>query len=330
MSVGSLVAPIRVDSVAGWRNRLNDLVVVLLRSAATVSRRMFAGRGVGFACVLTARLLGHDGDITFRLAGGGVLVVPTSDRYWLQYLLLEGTYESDLDHFLHRCMTSDDVFLDCGANLGLWSIATSQIINDPRRVVAVEAGAETFARLEANAMANNRCFTVLHRAVGERSGDRVTFFASDSDHASSTVVEDLAPSDAAREEVETISLPDLIGERVPHADGGLTFVKLDIEGNECRALSTIPLAQGSKLVVLFEDHGRDMVHSGTRFLLDRGWAVAFIHDDGSIERLSVDRIERLSELKNDPNRGYNLVAVAPSGGAAARLLDRYPHSTLGT
>jgi FkbM family methyltransferase len=300
-------------------------VLVSLRLAVTVSRRIFAGRGRGFATVSAARLMGHEGMITFQLAGGGTYAVPSGDRYWVEPLLLERAYESDLDHFLRRCITPADAFIDCGANLGLWSIACSQIIVDPHRVVAVEAGANTFAALQANAAANGSRFTALHRAVGDRSGEVISFFASERDHVSATAVEDLAPLDARREETESVSLLDLIGE---HGSAGVSIVKLDIEGYECRVLSAIPLERGGNLLVLYEDHGRDVAHTTTRLLLERGWIVAFIDDHGSIEQISADNVERLTDLKRDPLRGYNLVAVAPSGSAAARLIDRYPDSSI--
>jgi FkbM family methyltransferase len=324
-AMGLLVAPARVTHPAPWRRVWIAAVLLSLRTAAYVSQRFLAGRGRGFASVVAARLLGHHGTITFQLAGGGTYAVASSDRYWVEPLLLEKAYESDLDHFLHRCITPTDVFLDCGANLGLWSIATAQVIKDPRRVVAVEAGAQTFEGLQANAAANGGCFTARHRAVDHTSGDRISFFASARDHASATAVEDFAPHDAQREETESVSLLDLIAE---HTNVGLVIVKLDIEGNECRALSAVPLERGGNLLILFEDHGRDSAHTPTRFLLERGWAVAFLHDDGSIERVRLENLERLTHLKQSPLLGYNLVAVAPSGRAAARLVDCYPDTSI--
>ena len=106
------------------------------------------GRGVGFACTIAARLVGSGGHTSFQLGGGGSFLVPVDDRYWLRPLLLDRSYELDLDHFLRRTLTSHDVFLDCGANLGLWSIAAARVIRDPKRVVAVEASSRTFARVD--------------------------------------------------------------------------------------------------------------------------------------------------------------------------------------
>jgi hypothetical protein len=75
-----LVAPVRVDHDAGWRKLWNRAVLLSLRLTVTVSRRFLAGPGRGFASIAAARLLGRNGLITFRLAGGGTCSVPSTDR----------------------------------------------------------------------------------------------------------------------------------------------------------------------------------------------------------------------------------------------------------
>jgi len=238
----------------------------------------------------------------------------------LTYLLLEQRYEPDLDHFLYRTLTSKDAFLDCGANLGLWSIAAARVIGDAKRVVAVEAGARTFAQLEQNWEDNNRSFTILHRAVGDVSGKQVSFFASVGDHASATLVEGLSPEDAEAEAVTTVSLLDLINDQVARqaTSDALIFVKLDIEGVERQVFGTLDPARHGNLVVLYEDHGSETDHV-TGFVLERGFRTAFLGDDGTLEHIQGDTLYRLDELKTNPTRGYNLLAVAPHGVAASRL-----------
>ncbi len=324
MTSDLLLSPVSVCSSSVGGRLWKKFVTLSLRAAATISKRLFAGRGITFACRMAARLISTDGTVTFQLAGGGILAVDVDDRYWLWALLLDGLYEPDLDHFLSRCLSCNDAFIDCGANLGIWSIAASRIIQDPRRVIAVEAGAETFSRLELNSVANADGLTALNRAVTTTSGEYVSLFASEDDHVSATVVEDLAPQDASPERVETVSLLDLIAMTESAASTGLVFVKLDIEGYEGMVLETIPAAQHDDLVVIVEEHARDIAHSNTVAVLESGYIVAFLADDGSIERITHQTLGRLTELQVNPTRGYNVVAVAPSGRAAKLVDHHYP------
>jgi hypothetical protein len=156
----------------------------------------------------------------------------------------------------------------------------------------------------------------------------VPFFASARDHAAATLVEELAPNDAHPETIRTVSLLDLARERMRgDANNALVFVKLDIEGLERQVLANIDPGQHGDFVILYEDHGRDPMKV-TAFLLERGFAIAFLADDGSVKRIRQDSLHRLDGLLN-PMRGYNLLAVDPRGVAASRLAPLYPALELG-
>ena len=319
-----LVSPVTVGKPGTSPSLVDRLVPSLLRICAAASQAVTGGRGVGLGCTLAARSMSHHGRLAFRLDSGGTFMVRTDDRYWLTYLLLAQSYETDLDHFLSRALKATDSFLDCGANLGLWSIAVSRVINDANRVLAVEAGSRTFEQLRRNWEANDRSFTTLHRALGEVSGERVSFFASVGDHASATMVQELRPDDAQEEIVTTVALIDLIAEqRVQRAaDDALIFVKLDIEGMERQLFATVDPINDGELALLYEDHGSDRDHV-TAVVLERGFHVVFLADDGSIEPIGKENLHRLDALKTNSARGYNLLAFGPSGAAAARLATVY-------
>lgn len=302
----------------------NRVVPTLLRLAVAVSNALFRGRGVGYACTVAGRLIASEGSVSFQLGGGGTFLAPVDDRYWLEPLLVERGYELDLDHFLRRMLTSSDIFFDCGANLGLWSVVAARVIPDPMRVVAVEASSRTFSRLLANWEANGRSFTLLHRALSDVTGNSVSFFASPSDPASATLVEKLSPKGAQPETVTTVSLLDLVRQwGTRKAQSALVFVKLDVEGMERQVLATIDPEQHTDLVILYEDHGSDTSHI-TAFLLERGLKIAFLSDDGTLEQIELTTLHRLDALKVSPARGYNLLAISPRGAAAGRLAEVYP------
>ncbi|MBX7539403.1 FkbM family methyltransferase [Qipengyuania sphaerica] len=298
----------------------NRAILAGLRSATALSQALSGGRAIGLACVFAAKLMSKDDWLKFDLGGGGTFGVPRNDRYWLHYLLLERQYEPDLDHFLSRMMTGGDSFLDCGANLGLWSVVASQVIDDPRRVVAIEAGKRTFSRLKRNWETNGKSFSVINKAVGLRSGDSVTFYSSESDHASATMKAELSPQDAKVELIETISVGELTDQQAEFrtSDDQLIFVKLDIEGMEREIFASIEPGKFGNVIFLFEDHGNVRDHISID-ALERGFQVAFLADDGSIEVIIQENIGRLDLLKTNPARGYNLIALSPNGMAERRI-----------
>lgn len=320
-----LVSPTRACHRNEEYSLRHRLVPWLLRSYARTARSLFGGRGIGFACLVAAKLMSSKDRIYFRLGNGAIFGVAPDDRYWLYYLLIEQEYETDLEHFLLQSIREQDSFLDCGANLGLWSTAIGRIITDARRIVAIEAGTATFSSLQSNWRMNDRSFTLLHRAIGTRTGQRVTFFASAGDHASATMVENLCPTDSLKEEVETISLNDLLEEQrtIQDRDDALVFIKLDIEGMEREVISTIAPEDNPNVIVIYEDHGSTNEHV-TAFVLEKGFSVFFLHDGGQLELITKDNIDRLTTLKENPMRGYNLVAVAPHGAALSRIASSFP------
>jgi hypothetical protein len=127
-----------------------------------------------------------------------------------------------------------------------------------------------------------------------------------------------------------VSLLDLLRDRAPRTTSdALVFVKIDVEGMEQRVLTPVYPRQHGEIVILYEDHG-NRVTPTTAFLAERGFVVAFMADDGTLERIVPTNLKRLNELKTNSARGYNLLAVAPKGAAATRLDKLYPALKLGS
>ena len=318
----TLIAPARLHEPQ-FGALVHTVAVAALRTYVRVSRRALRGRGVGFACVAVARLAARDGKVTFRLGSGGLFRVDPEDRYWVRPLLVDATYEPDLDWFLARGLRPYDHFVDCGANSGVWSVAASRVIDDRSRTVAVEAGATAFARLARNAAANPERFTTLHSALSDESGQIVEFFSDDSDTASASLVQAMATKGAASENVITVTLTDLLprAEHVAHKES-LTFLKLDIEGMEETVIGSCPTAVFDDVIVMYEDHGRDLASATTAMLLERGFVVWLLLDDRGA--VSITDATQVRPHKTDPRKGYNLVAVRPASRGEARV-----HATLG-
>lgn len=316
----ALINPVIVCK-PGSRQRLKDRAMpAILRGFALISTIVLGGRAIGLACTLVARLLGDGGTISFRLADGSIFTTNVTDRYWLYYLLLRQEYEPDIDLFLGKALKPQDSFLDCGANLGLWSIAAARIIKSRASIIAVEASSRTFALLKNNWERNGRTFTTCHRAIGIRTGELLSFFSSTADHASATLVENLSPADAEAEKVTTVSVLDLLADQRNRKDNpdALIFIKLDVEGMERDILSTLGPLSNRDIIIIYEDHGSERNHV-TQKVLELGYSAVFLGDDGTFEPITSDCLSRLGEIKSEAAKGYNFLAFAPKGAAANRV-----------
>ena len=133
-----------------------------------------------------------------------------------------------------------DIAVDCGANMG---VVTAQLAATGAKVIAFEPDPGTFATL-VEKFGQMENVTLINAAVGIGSGSvklmRADNFASNPEGASvkSTILDGGRGIDAANcVEVPLIDFPSFLREQ--QALGGVTFLKLDIEGAELEILETM-------------------------------------------------------------------------------------------
>jgi len=126
------------------------------------------------------------------------------------------------------------VFLDVGANVGLYSLfahAYAQRAKRDIRILAIEPGLETCARLEANIAANAADIQIIRAAVSDMPG---TGYLSSNDENRGEARLDARADRKAQEVVVIDTLPRICRTQ------GLTHIdamKLDVEGHDLKALT---------------------------------------------------------------------------------------------
>lgn len=147
-------------------------------------------------------------------------------------LIMQGTYQAALSYVFAQNLRPDAYYLDVGANLGFFSLWFAKLAGTTGKVAAFEANPRMASRIRDAAEINGFTLDIVEKAVDEHSGQQISFFIStnpgkSSIHAANvrSLVEEI--------HVETISIDAYLEQMAwPRLD----FIKMDIEGNDCRAL----------------------------------------------------------------------------------------------
>lgn len=157
------------------------------------------------------------------------LSIPYERMVWLQ------REEWDELLFLRKLLQENDLLIDVGANIGLWSLVGA----DLAKVIAIEPNPTTFNKLAENVKFNglHDQVTLVNKAVSDRS-KRVVFQCM-AEHNTSGISEH---ADGGME-LEAIALDDLLS-GIPTESK--IVIKVDTEGHEMESL-----AGATKLIEAF-------------------------------------------------------------------------------
>jgi FkbM family methyltransferase len=295
----------------------------ILRASASLLR-VVEYRGLRRVCRLISPFFSRNNSAVIE-QNGLRLRIYLNDAYWVRYALCGFSYEAEFAPVLDELLDPRAIFLDCGANIGYWSVYAATRIGSSNRVVAVEPSGRTFARLLENSELNGRSFTAVRKAVYSRSGEKVRLQVDPARHESNSIVPHrLALAQGYRSElVDSVTIDDLF-ESVPigNAEVSNVVVKLDVEGSEREAFRGARRLIDCGAIFIYEDHGSDPKCANTDFLLNAlGLEIHFL--DGRMKPLQIRDLKQLVGLKTCSTRGYNLVAARRESPALTRLLKAY-------
>ena len=154
-------------------------------------------------------------------------------------LYVSGTYEPHTLAMLRRFVRPGHVFVDVGANAGVFSLVASHYVGRSGRVFSFEPSQREYQRL-CDAVSLNGIgdiVTPLQAAVGARAGREVLRVASEPHSGLNTLGSDFPYKDvavSALEQVEVTTLDDCARDR---SLGRIDVIKIDIEGAEAAALA---------------------------------------------------------------------------------------------
>ena len=194
------------------------------RALRSVGARSFKGKG---------RLLHHwlqhrdPGYVGFRTLPGGGRMICSFDVPYEAMVWAHQEEETEL-RALQALLSPGDHFVDCGANVGLWSLVAAGRVGASGRVTAFEPNPSAYQRLMQNIAASGPVgdhVTAINVAVAAEPGE--VLFETGSHHNLGHIV---SKASAGSISVPAVSLDDTL------SDAPIRALKLDIEGGEAAAL----------------------------------------------------------------------------------------------
>lgn len=145
-------------------------------------------------------------------------------------------FEANERKFLNRFLRPGDVFVDVGANIGLFTLIAAKRVGPEGKVFAFEPTAKTFGRLvdnvRLNLLSNVEC---LKLALSDSSGHLQLSALGNGYDAWNSLSTVALPEVLETELVEVIDWDQFVVSR-DLGGGSVTMMKIDVEGWESRVL----------------------------------------------------------------------------------------------
>lgn len=180
---------------------------------------------------LARTLLGKRTDIreaVVRDRLGFIYLVPSIDEPIAFSLLIDGVYEPDTLRFICERLPGGGVFVDVGANVGVFSLPAAQRVGPEGQVIAVEASPNIFGYLRRNVITNN-VMNVRLRHCAVTDGDTATVMFYDAPRAKfgmGSLVDRFGGPPAV---IQARSLDQLLSDQIITR---VDVLKVDVEGFE--------------------------------------------------------------------------------------------------
>ena len=171
-------------------------------------------------------------DVILKVEFNGFFLVLHLDDWIQENIFFLGEYEKaelkTLDYFLNE----NSVFVDLGANFGLYSLYASKLIGMDGEVISFEPFKKNYKALTNNIAINNFMNIQSENiAVGEREGKINLYY--DSNEMNLGMVSTKFIENSYNEEVNVITLDSYFRDK---SINRIDFIKIDIEGHEYKAL----------------------------------------------------------------------------------------------
>jgi len=149
----------------------------------------------------------------------------------LSGLVYFGEFERDELGFLSWYLRPGDIFLDAGANIGLYTLVAASKVGESGRVFSFEPSSTTYQRLEnnvrLNSLTNVSCYKL---ALSDNKAELCLNVSLDGYDAWNSLRKPLGGNSFTTETVTCITLDEFVNENL--LTGHIAMIKVDVEGWE--------------------------------------------------------------------------------------------------
>lgn len=220
--------------------------------------------------------------------------------------------------FLNTFLEPGDIFVDVGANIGLYTVIAAHLVGPAGHVFAFEPSPKTFERLRTNVELNGFANVSCHQlALSHQSGQTLLNVSLDGHDAWNSLARPIAGSTFGVQTITGIQWDAFAREH--RLTGQVTMMKIDIEGWETRMLQgaceTLARPDAPVLQVEFTDQACQAAGSSCArvygMLEEFGYQM-FVYD-GFLKRL-------IPEPLRETYPYLNVIAAKRPADVTARLL----------
>lgn len=212
-------------------------------------------------------------DATVHVRGIGIFVLRRStDDLWHVLPTRERTVLKEI----RKGLKIGDIFVDAGANIGIYTVLAGQLVGAAGRVIAVEMMPDTARILREHISKNHLSnVSVIDQALSNVAGQVVVARVPGGQHGQASIANGVAVG-GTEVQVFTTTLSDIL-ENVER----VALMKMDLEGAEQLALEGAGDVLNRVQIVIFEDWGDASL---SELFLSKGFAVARLDGNNCIAR----------------------------------------------
>lgn len=239
--------------------RLYENGEALVRNAAALRETM---RKYGWLFRIRPQTLAEPFYRLIAPSGGRAIVEVSGARAYIdpfstsgQIILNEGVYEPELVGLIRSKVGQGGVFLDIGANEGLFSGIAASIVGDKGRVIAVEPQSRLRDVLEINIALNSRgSYRIYHNVIGEKDGMELSLSLGPSSHTGGSSLVRAYRWSTRTEKVMSRTVDSILAEQ---GDPTVDLMKIDVEGYEPEVVNSAAATLAAKRVktIAIDYHG---------------------------------------------------------------------------